>query len=440
MSPDRIIKIVVDLGSNTLRVGAQSWTFTHHKGALFVACLIEAAHHGRALSSATLLTQWRTLDPHAAPDRSNLRRMVMAVLSVLDAVPALGAKRLRFTPRSKTVGPWQLALHTHERWRVTGKVALASNLPSLCLDTEPIQMVNIVQHIMQADDLTRMGNFEDAATYLSEHFANHAMHSAECMALVTLRQMRLARLGSNQAAAKAAAKSSLSWIHKCSPMLAPYLLAERELIDARTKYQFNPVQFSTGFNTARLEKMVTATDAPRLRAELCQLQGLVMRRRVDALVEKKSPRHQIALIAHRAIQLHEAALYWSMTTRDAYATQAGILNFAYLLQRLAQAELLDSFTPALRAYSVAFNISERFEFPDDCGWDYIMLAELWLQEPEVRRFMAHNPLLWPNGKNPAHATYYKDLVQLAKKVGNDQQIEEALMLQETFQNLPKHAR
>lgn len=443
VSRANVVLINVDVHTNCLHVGGQSFSFSHHKCALFVACLVEATNRNQALSFQALLAKWQAMDQHAVPDRTSMRRIVSGVSTVFASIPLLGAKRLAFATRCKTVGPWTLQINKNERWTIQESmpIGMGAHAPTLSTCTESIQMLNIVDRITTADDLARLGNFQSAQTYLAEQFdAEGGECSPECMALIALRQIRFARLANDATVIQTALIASRWWIEKSPTQLKNYLLAEYGLIEARAQYHAAPVLFSTRFNGSRLEKQLSVADAPHLRAEWDQLQGLVMRRRMDALIEKGATRTEINLTAHRAIKLHESALYWTLATRNAYGTQSVVLNLAYLLQRAAQQGMPDGFEPALKAYRVAVNIAQLFEFPDDSGWDYIMFAELWLQEPQVRALVERDKLLWPSNRNPADSDYYTRLVELTHSIGDTDQMKYAQELQTAFRQLEKSKR
>lgn len=458
VSNKKVIDIAVDLHRKTLCVNGRSRSLSNHRSAIFLAALVEAARKQRALTAARLLVQLRGAIPDDSPDRTGMRRMVSDAQNALAAFAALGAGRLVFAARCKTVGPWRLDTHASEGWRVTGATrtqAMGTNQaattgPLMSVSREPTAMLGIVQTIMNADDLARMGHFADAHSYLVEKFDVAAVNisglganaqagcTAECMALIGLRMARFARISGSTQGARDALAQTLRWIQQCPPALHHYLLAEHAVSGARNQYQAEPMEFSAGFQPAVISRLVQSTEAPQLQAEWLQLQGLVARRKMHAM-SKSAPSAKMYVVAQRAVQLHESAIYWAITSRDAYATQSMVLNYAYLLQRIVKSGLHESFAPALQAYRVAMNIAERFEFADECGWDYIMPGELWVQEQQVRELMASDSLLWPGGRNPAQASYYKHLVQVAEKIGDARQIAEARELQAAFMRLTGHS-
>lgn len=57
----------------------------HHKAALFLAGLVAASQQGRAYTKAEFLLAWAVQDAQARPDRTAIKRVVLAVRAALKA-------------------------------------------------------------------------------------------------------------------------------------------------------------------------------------------------------------------------------------------------------------------------------------------------------------------------------------------------------------------
>lgn len=441
------MNIQIDLEANTFTVDGRRVPLRHHRAGLFLACLVQAGQHRQALEAAVFVLRWQQRNEQAAPDRTAMRRVVQAVQDALDAVPSLGAERLQFRSRAKTVGPWSLAMKPAERWHVAplpagaarGVRALTATasadatgtaaepaLASLAASVQPQPTLAVLAMVMVADDLARQAKFALAAQHLVEQAGNAAL-SAEGLAVLSLRQVRYWRRASLPGKALAALQAADAAARRAPPALRGGLQADCAVQRARLIYDANTVGQVQRLDLARLRRHVQVATSPRLNWEWANLQGLVLRARIDKLMPTARPQRAPAL-RDLALRAYAAALYWLAVAQDPYHTQAVIINYAYLLQRLAVWELAPTLGDAVEAYRLALTISHRFELLEDSAWDYIMLGKLWLMHPQVRKQVRVNDLLWPGGRSPSEVAFYERACELAQGSGDVRQHIRALDL------------
>ena len=310
-------------------------------------------------------------------------------------------------------------------------------LPSLAPNFEPASTLVGLGMVVVADDLARQGHFADAAQHLADMVGKVSL-SGEGLAAVMLRKARYWRRAGQRAKSAHALHLAEAAARRAHASVCADLDADCAMQRARLAYEADPVGQAHKLDFARLQGHLQLSTSPRLRWEWANLQGLTLRRRIEKLMPA-SPDRAAALV-DAALQAHSTALYWLVVAQDPYHTQAVVINYAYLLQRLAALGLKQTLGDAVDAYRLAATITNRFELVEDSAWDYIMLGQLWLEQPQVREQVRTDARLWPGGFSPADAAFYERACQLAQAGGDARQLFEALELQAGFLRETGHAR
>ena len=115
-------------------------------------------------------------------------------------------------------------------------------------------------------------------------------------------------------------------------------------------------------------------------------------------------------------------------TRQGHTLQAVVINLANYLNGtrvwldLEGLALQDWMGASLHAFALGHTLLDRFDLPQDSAWDFIMLAELYMSNPDMRAWLAEHPLSWPHQQSPAHESFYRKAIEVAVACGDKRQL------------------
>ncbi len=456
----------IDVGTNTVSGLGGCVRLRHHQAGAFLAALVERLGGGteRQLCAVGFVALWRTVDGPTKvvgePDRTAMRRVLRAVK---DGLLALGCtSRVMNAQRHDTVGPWWLVVGAEERWQVVDSRTGAPHarreaadsgggddgdlhtlpdanspskgesppFPRLCVQRTPAAALGVVAAVMIADDLARQAQYGDAVAHLASHQQALGL-SAEARAVFAVRQVRWLRRSGLRAEAQAVMLAVAPSVRKAHPQVRGLLTAEFALQTARLTYDENPTGNAPKINFERLGQQIGQAGSAQLLWEVCNLQALACRRKLQALLAREVPAQAATLlrVAQQATDCFEAAFFWLTLAGDAYHLQAVLVNYAYHLQwplshqlnHVALVSTPDQIAHVVEAWRLSQAVIEKFDLPEDSAWDYIMLADLWLGQPQVRAVIRSDWRLWPGNRSPAVAAFYARGVELARQTGDARQ-------------------
>ncbi len=304
-----------------------------------------------------------------------------------------------------------------------GSTDSSRRIPVLVNSRRPEALLAVLSAFAVADDLARQGQCAEAAGYMLEHSPALAL-SAEGNALLALRRVRWLRHGGDLGAAQAAlqeAQLSAAFAH---PAAKPQLLADCVVQQARLTYDLDPNGAVSRISFRRIEEHIGTARSAQMQWESANLQALVCRRKLEAQRARTAgagPTRTDALL-QLASDCFDAAFFWLVASGDAHHLRAVLANYAYHLQWLIHQKMPVAeqigLGNVIDAWRLSQTIAERFDLPENSAWNYIMLADLWLQHPQARYLLQTDARLWPRERSPAHLDFYQRALELAHDTGN----------------------
>ena len=426
------MKIHLRLQADQLHCGEQSVALRHHKATLFLAGLIAASQHGQTFAKADFLSAWAAVDPQTIPDRTAIRRIVMAVREALDAVLPNGAARLVVPARGLTTGPWHLTLLAHEQWLVDSPVpTVAQPDPVFTAANDPLAWHHAAMGLAMADGMLKEGQYIEAVDLLQTQMQGLDLSdSGWCLwALRLVRvQRRLGRYADCEQICLQLEKKArgLSW------RMRAYVVSKAALLRSRTAFDNAPLATSLRMDFDKLRADVDVAPNVALQWEWCNLQALACRRQIERQLEARSAKEIVQGLANEAVQTFGAAYFWAAIAEDNYHGQAIACNFAYTLYWLDSRGLYDGLPASIAWFRLAHTLIDRFDLPQDSAWDFLMLGDLYLNSAKARALIDADVLSWPEQTNPAKEDFYLRSVVLARTYGNARQQIMALNQQAGF--------
>lgn len=396
--------ISVHVSANRVEVPGRAASGTRRWEALTLACLIEAG--GLGVTAAALQQVLQRAGQTAALDRTGLLRIFTGLQGVVDALLGSGAcaKRLRFAPRHRTVGPWSFLAQAGEHWQIVGdlhgagppfaargvtgrgghpwveRCGARQALPVIVHDPDPCAIFRPLELVMRADALSTSGQLREASDLLLAASTAHKL-SPEASGLVDLRRARLL---------------------KRSGRFEEALDLAREVAQRAGKRGFaDPGQRGLALQLARrIRYMRAPQDHERLGADpyfgsgsfLPDVRGLgdaetlaalTARRRAMSAATTQGVREAKQLL-HLSWQHLNAAIYWSVSLRG-YETAEKVLFYMGQLQAslaaLGEGRAVEA---AFNAYQAGLLIRDNFFVGKDSVWPQICIGRLWLDHPGRR--------------------------------------------------------
>ncbi len=448
------IAITLDASSNVLLPPepAPAIRLSHKCAGAFLHRAAQAAQNDQMVLLDEVAPLWRIAHNSpaaaAAPDRTAIKRLIDAVERALAQLPA-GAARLHYAPRAKTVGPWRLVCAEGVRWRLEGAdAAVGQNglpttgatdgspaLPDLpTLLAEPARTPPAISAFLQAvnrfsvaEDALRRGDCAESVAQWRAMLDELALSHAG-QALTGLRLARALRRAGRFAEAQQALRHAALQARAVLGRAGDSLRAECALMAARLRFDVARADAVREIDFSALWQQTQQSLSHSLQAQWANLNALVVRRRLLALHEAGAPMPERMALHERQLGLYEAAMFWLLEDGDAYTLQAVAINLANYLNGTWmwlqwQGDTLDAWQGAsLRAFALGHALLDRFDLPQDSAWDFIMLAQLYMDRPEVRAWLHEHPLAWPSGKSPADAAFYQKSIQIAEACGDRRQL------------------
>ncbi len=405
----------------------------HHKAALFLAGLLAACQQGRAYTKAEFLLAWAVQDAQARPDRTAIKRVVLAVRAALAAVLPDGASRVEVDARALTTGPWRLRVLAHEDWQVQGdalRVATPDLEPSFTDSLSPVLWCEAANALAMADAMLLEGQYAECAALLQGQLLGLPLSPAgQC--LWRLRQVKvLRRLGhytgaDEVLAALALQAAALPW------RLRAFVQGKTQLLQSRGAFDGLPLQASLGLDFDQLRTAIDTAPNIALQWEWCNLRALANRRQIDRSLGAGAARPAVAAMVQTSIRTFGAAYFWASLAEDSYHCQAIACNFAHNLHWLHSKGLAglqapdalggDALAASMAWFKLAHTLVDRFNLPQDSAWDFLMLGDIYLSSQEAQALIEKDTFAWPEQTNPAKEAFYTRALGLSRSHGNPRQ-------------------
>lgn len=390
---------------------------------LFLRAAIEAALAGKPLTCEEFLTACYRTDASVVPDRTAIRRVVLAANQAIKTVlgDTTPAPRVHYALRSLTVGPWQLQRLPLQNWSVSDS-SFTPELDSQGLRTPPDPMGWCVtgDELSKVDALQKEGQYAAALTQALAHLQQSDLRD-EVWCLWAVRAVRLTRsLGQE----KADCPLQLLLAQKAAQLtghVGQHVRAEVALLAARTQFNIAPYNSSLNIDFPSLETKIGTAPSAGLRWELANLQGLAIRRQIDQLKKANANAVLIADMADQLLDTFAKAYFWAALVKDAHSCQAIACNMGNSLYWLHSNGLYSGLEAAVSWFKLAFTISDRFDLPQDSAWDFLMLGDMYLHCAPARKLIAENSLLWPGSSDPSTLGFYEKSAQMSNTYGNKRQ-------------------
>jgi hypothetical protein len=433
----------LQLTGHCLTCNGVSAPLRHHKAALFLAGLLAAAQQGRPYTKVEFLQAWSVQDAQARPDRTAVKRTVLAVRAALAAVLPDGASRIETAARGLTTGPWRLRLGAQERWQVQGGALPAPELdpePSFTDAPNPMAWCAAANALAIADAMLLEGQYAECAALLQAQLLSLPLSpAAQC--LWRLRQVKvLRRLGhyagaDEVLAALALQAATLPW------RLRAFVQGKTQLLQSRGAFDGLPLQASLGLDFGKLRTAIDTAPNITLQWEWCNLRALANRRQIDRSLSAGAARPALAAMVQTSISTFGAAYFWASLAEDSYHCQAIACNFAHNLHwlhskglagleasdaGLSDAGLSDAqggnaLAASLAWFKLAHTLVDRFSLPQDSAWDFLMLGDIYLSSQEAQALIEKDTFAWPEQTNPAKEAFYTRALGLSRSHGNPRQ-------------------
>ena len=419
------MKIQLRLQAGQLDCGKQSVALRHHRAALFLAGVIAASQQGRPFAKTDFLSAWAAVDPQTIPDRTAIRRIVMAVREALDAVLPNGAARLIVPARGLTTGPWRLLVLPNEQWTVeSSPTTLGDVEPSFTAQDDPLAWCAAANGLATADGMLNEGQYDDAICLLQDQLRSNLSDSAWCLWMLRLvrAQRRIGRHAQAQDNVRSleTRASGLAW------RMRAYVLSKVALLTARSAFDDLPLHTSLGVNFEAVREVVDTAPNVNLQWEWCNLRALAYRRQIERHLQAKSQPEIVNKLVIATVNTFGAAYFWACLAKDSYHGQAIACNFAYNLHWLHKKQLYDGLQASIAWFRLAHTLVDRFDLPQDSAWDFLMLGDIYLGSAQARAVVDADALSWPEQSNPAHEVFYLRGLELARRYGDVRQVIMAL--------------
>lgn len=398
----------------------------HHRAGLFLSGLIAAAQQGRSYTKAEFLSAWAVHDPQAVPDRTAMRRVVIAVREALGAALPGGEARLVVSRRSLTTGPWRLLVLPNEQWTVeSSPTALVDVEPGFTAQDDPLAWCVAANGLACADAMLNEGQYDDAIGLLQDQLHGFALSDA-AWCLWALRLVRAQRRIGQHAQAQENVHS-LKARASCLPWrMREYVSSEVALLTARSAFDGLPLHAALNVNFDEIREVVDTAPNANLQWEWCNLRALAFRRQIERHLQAKSPAEVVSKMVVDAVQTFADAYFWACLAKDSYHGQAIACNFAYNLHWLHKKQLYDGLQASIAWFRLAHTLVDRFDLPQDSAWDFLMLGDIYLGSAQARAVVDADALSWPEQSNPAHEIFYLRGLELARRYGDMRQVIMAL--------------
>lgn len=419
--------ITLDLARSCLACGAHSEPLQQKWAAAMLALLIEQGLRGRALDGPTLLEDCVRRGEAVKPDRTGIRRALLAIRTALDALGAGLGARIECPARAATVGPWLLRIEPGEVWRVQGDAAhsaRAKALPQLAdaggQMSNPMAAYQVASALAVADSLVGRGSYAEAADLLREQIRTLPL-SAEARWLWQFRWIRAA----NRSGQAEAARALVGQLDRAAlaPMgrVGQHFAAHLKFTEQWMHYTQHPDTVAHGLDLDALVQTIDPAPPTQLYALACNLQALALRRQLLRKIKDRAAPSLVQTGIQEAHLAFGAAYFWASLGDDHYHQQAFAVNYARFLHDLVRSQLTDNPQPALAWFRLAHTLVDRFDLPQDSAWDFIMLADLYLQSPDAQSLVQADALSWPAQLSPASAKFYDESLRLARDHGDVRQ-------------------
>jgi hypothetical protein len=432
------LKLQLNIDGNCVQHNGQNFRLRHHRAALFLASLIEAAERGAALSKEEFLASWATLDPQASPDRTAISRIVQSVSEVLDLLFQDSNTRLLVPSRGLTTGPWRLQMQPHESWSVEhSKANLLEPEPVFTQSLSPLEWCNVANHLAIVDATTKAGLYLEATALIEQQPATYSLSDAGwCIwAMRLVRTHR--RLG--KTAASLEILSALCIRAQNLPLRQKaYFLNEATLLQARSDFDSTPSKASLNIDFERLRASIDAAPNSALQWEWCNLRALSIRRQIHHQLQISNESPLCVDLANEMVTTFGAAYFWAAAAKDQYHCQAIACNFAYTLHWLDERNLYAGLEASVAWFRLAHTLVDRFDLPQDSAWDFLMVGELYLSSSKARALVAGDVLSWPEQTNPSKDVFYLRAIELAEQFGDPRQ--QIMALNQRVGFLKRHAQ
>lgn len=421
-------------------------TLAHHLACSFLQALVQAMHSGKSISTKDVAAIWQRSDRKLSLatrsqlrgelDRTAMSRLVAAVESALNLLPP-GAAHLEYWPRHKTVGPWSLKCDAGIQWVLVNapepddflNLDLLPRLAASTLTDVPAvpseDMYRTAQALVLAKDELQRGQCVAAVQYLTD--ALDQLELAEHgKALVTLRLFTpLQREGRFGEAYQALEQAALLAEH-CGGPTGAGLRTECALLAARSRFNQARNTASETMNFGDLWRVAQSSPDAKALGQWASLYVLVMWR---ALTAQNRAGADLTTLNHthvRILRLFEAAVFWLIQGGDVYQLQAVAINLATYLCRVHEwlddsPGQADFMRQGLLWYGFGCMLVDRFDLPQDCAWDFILVGAVYLNNAQGRQILEQSPMIWPFGNSPKDQAFYTTSLQLARDFGDAQQ-------------------
>ena len=398
----------------------------HHRAGLFLAGLITAAQQGRSYTKAEFLSAWAVRDPQAVPDRTALRRVVIAVREALGAALPDGAARLVVSPRSLTTGPWRLLVLPNEHWFVeSSPTALVDVEPAFTAQDDPLAWCAAANGLATADAMLKEGQYDEATGLLQDQLRSFALSDA-AWCLWVLRLVRTQRRIGRHAQAQVCVHSLTERASHLPWRVRAYVLSKVALLTARSAFDGLPLHASLHVDFEGVREVVDTAPNANLQWEWCNLRALAFRRQIERHLQAKSQPETVSKLVADTVNTFGAAYFWSCLAKDSYHGQAIACNFAYNLYWLHKKQLYDGLDASISWFHLAHTLVDRFDLPQDSAWDFLMLGDIYLGSDHARTVIDADTLSWPEQSDPAQEAFYLRGLELARRYGGSRQVIMAL--------------
>lgn len=388
----------------------------------------------RPVSLARLQEELTSRGQRAPLDRKGRQRLIHAIQAmvarVADQEP--NAKRVRYLPRQLTTGPWSFHPLPTETWIVEGdsvdsgligstleaKIGSNSGNPSIVADTESGQTesgsLRAVQLLLRADALLASSQLCEAAEVVRMAIDSRDI-SIEFMLLCRIRLARILGFTGryDEAEELALDVARQAELHRIADTGLTNLARH---VANRSAFMRNPGE-AFGLRIPDSMPIVHARADARVMAESDNLHGLILRRQA---IRSASANHPGALrLLDEAWRKLCSAMYWALSQRDHWTCQSIAVNMGLVQASRQDYGVQEAAVLAFHCYKLAMQIRADFMVEEESAWDRIAIADLWLNNPDLRsRFegpLAHD-----------HASYsdvaaYAQALTFAKRLTDPRQ-------------------
>ena len=410
--------------------------------ALFLALLLQAK--GGLVDFGTLEKACLAQDPDTQISRTIIKRLLDGLEELLGH-KQLSRWRLVYDFRNRTVGPWKLRTRKGLNWQVVTDTAPVDLTDHVLLAVRIAQaghrgvqgddwgqVLDLVSRFMQALNVAQLGFFDDAVAAL-DGLLGCAYLSEEFRLWVVLQRADFLRRTNRFAnEVDAVLNTARQQMPSLPNTLQAFMQAYAQTVQVWLDYQRDPKN-PKGLDSSEsvLEYVETAPN-PELISRRCQVRGFWLRRRLDALVGASggSPVESAEAVAvlREAMQVHEAALFWAVLSRDAFWVQTVLVNWILLMQRPFPLQVFaQARTFILQGWTLVYVLDDRFNLFDNTYVAEIHLADFWLSDAAFRQLAkdAEHNYFNDDFGSPDKLRYYTNLLESTRRVNDPDQIKAA---------------